>query len=221
MNNKKVLFEIGVITAIGILLAIAYNIFNPNGLPFIPKDKSELIVSDSLLFAFPEEEMSDTINIKTEVSVAETETIAQNDIAISTKADTLAKEIKQTEKPEKPAELTLGDNKTKDGEFRLVTFEQMRRIVEKPDNFIIIDARHPDDYNKGHIPNAINIFPQQDEAVFVGQLLQLSREKTIVIYCDGGTCDLSHEVAHPLVYSFGFTRVFLYESGWEEWSRKK
>jgi len=217
MLKKKLLIEITIITVVGLFLAIAYNIFNPDGLPFIPKDKTQLNVSDSLLFADFADEQSDAFYEHIDTTSAENNQLEKEEAKEVKKLDTI---VFEKQISDNTSEVKLSNNKTKDGKYRLVTFEQMRRIVEKPDNFIIIDARHPDDYNKAHIPNAINIFPQHDEATFVGQLLQLSREKTIVIYCDGGTCDLSHEVANSLVHSFGFTRVFLYESGWEEWTRK-
>ncbi len=85
---------------------------------------------------------------------------------------------------------------------------------------LVIDARSPEMYELGKIGNAINIFPlieEKDE--YFRTLSTLPKEKAIVIYCDGGDCDLSHLLANDLK-NFGFTKIFLYVGGWEEWSRK-
>jgi rhodanese-related sulfurtransferase len=47
----------------------------------------------------------------------------------------------------------------------------------------------------------------------------LPRDKTYIVYCDGGACDLSHHVAKTLI-EFGFKRVFVYRGGWDEWKIK-
>ncbi len=100
-----------------------------------------------------------------------------------------------------------------------VTFEQMQLIV-KSDEFQIIDARRPDQYEKGFIGNAINLHPEyEDEGKYVESIFQLPMDKGLIIYCDGGTCDLSHKLAKELIH-FGFKRLFIYHGGWEEWSVK-
>lgn len=100
---------------------------------------------------------------------------------------------------------------------RTVTYEQMVKIANNPDDFFIIDARRPELYAEGYIGDAVNIFPDDREA-YISQLLDLPEDKTFICYCDGGTCDLSHQVAQQLIY-LGYERVFLYLGGWEEWTR--
>lgn len=218
MFDKKLFKEIAFIAIIGIAVAIAYNIVNPKKLPFIPKDKAELIVSDSLLFGNIEynADFDSTDVTKEEYNP---ETLPDTIVIAQTTDQNASKPASDSIKATKTEQITLSDKTPSGKEFKLVTFEQMRRIIEST-NFVIIDARQPEDYAKEHIPGAINIFPYSDESEVIPKLLSLPREKTIVIYCDGGNCDLSHEVANLLVNSFGFTKVYLYEGGWDEWSRK-
>ncbi len=100
-----------------------------------------------------------------------------------------------------------------------LSYEQMKKIVNN-DDYIIIDARRPEQYEEAHIGNSINIFPEyEDESQYVESIFQIQPDKTIIVYCDGGTCDLSHKLAKELIY-FGFKTVFVYHGGWEEWSKK-
>jgi rhodanese-related sulfurtransferase len=101
-----------------------------------------------------------------------------------------------------------------------LTYEQMKEIVGNPD-FLIIDARRPEQYQEAHIGDAINIFPEyDDEAEYVGSIFQIPQDKTIIVYCDGGTCDLSNTLAKELIH-FGFKNLFIYHGGWEEWTKNQ
>ena len=48
----------------------------------------------------------------------------------------------------------------------------------------------------------------------------LPHDKIIVVYCTGGSCDASHRVASDLK-AIGYTRVFLYSGGWDDWIKKR
>lgn len=210
MFSKKLLQEVLIILLIGISIAVVYNLFNPEGVSFIPRDKAELMVSDSILFA-------DETQFQTDSSLIEAKAIEPQKIDTVKTDDKLAQA--EEVKPETKIETEIETKHTKKDEFKLVTFEQMKRIISSP-AFLIIDARTVADYEKAHIPNSINIYPYIDESELVPRLMTLPKDKTIVIYCDGGTCDLSHELAKIMIGSMGFTKIFLYEGGWEEWSRK-
>lgn len=101
----------------------------------------------------------------------------------------------------------------------MISYSQIIKILDSPE-FIIIDARNPEQFEKGHIGNSININPYMEQQVYMEKMVMLPRDKGIVCYCDGGTCDLSHEVAKELI-NMGFKRVFIYGGGWEEWSKKR
>lgn len=101
-----------------------------------------------------------------------------------------------------------------------ISYEQMLKIIDD-ERFIIIDARRPEQYEEACIGNAINIFPEyEDELQYVENIFQIPQNKTIIVYCDGGTCDLSHKLAKELLH-FGFKTIFIYHGGWEEWSKKQ
>ncbi len=204
MKGRKTLPEIIIIVAFAVAMGYLYNMLTPKPLPLVYKPFVPTAVSDSALFG----------DAAPDTSKANTITPAARDTASSgTKqrgADTAA--IAKNENKNKGDETVL-NIKTK-----TVTFEQMQKIKDNP-AFVVIDARGHDAYTKGHIGRAVNIFPYDEEQVYMNKLLDLPKNRTIVIYCDGGQCELSHMVAETLA-NLGFTRVFIYTGGWEEWSKR-
>ncbi len=103
---------------------------------------------------------------------------------------------------------------------KTVSYDQMLKILENENDFIIVDARNHDDWSKSHIGNSINIFPYEEEAVMMNKILDLPQDKKIIVYCDGGNCDSSHKIAE-IMNNFGYIDVFIYSGGWDEWSKKR
>lgn len=103
---------------------------------------------------------------------------------------------------------------------KTVTIDLIKEVIDNPDVFII-DARRPEQYAEGFIGNSVNIYPYTDnmdekmEAIF-----NIPTDKAVICYCDGGSCDLSHELAKELL-DLGYTKVFIYYGGWEEWTKKQ
>jgi rhodanese-related sulfurtransferase len=81
----------------------------------------------------------------------------------------------------------------------------------------IVDAREPADYREGHIPGAINL--PYDEVVTDPDRLEKfdPQGKPIIVYCGGGTCELSMNLGFALVNA-GKKKVLVFMGGWPEWS---
>ncbi len=81
----------------------------------------------------------------------------------------------------------------------------------------IVDARDASDYTQGHIPGAINL--PYDNVVTNAELLEKfdAKGKPIIVYCGGGTCELSMNLGYALVQA-GQKKVLVYMGGWPEWS---
>lgn len=106
------------------------------------------------------------------------------------------------------------------GAEKTVTFKQVERMIQNP-QFQFIDARRPDQFEQGHIGNAVNIFPEESDEIKVPKIFALPKDKIIIVYCDGGECDLSHMLVTDLTTIFGFQKVFIFPGGWEEWSKNR
>lgn len=67
------------------------------------------------------------------------------------------------------------------GEMDVAAF---KRSIEKPaENLVLIDVRNPSEFSQGALPKAINVPLEEMES----RLSELSKEKTLVLYCNTGT----------------------------------
>lgn len=215
INLKQIGKEGLVIIVFALLISAVYNHFNPKGINIFEKPK---IVSDTLLEKIVSSIDSlnnssvnpnaQNIEIKSKDNISSLKSESNTNPAHneSTKSIEATKPIEQTEETS-PLEITL---------------QQMKNLLAKP-NVIIIDARSNEEFEKGHINGAINIFAyEEDLGKYFQNLTQVpvDKRKIIVVYCEGGTCDASHKVASDLI-RLGHKNVFVYTGGWEEWSHKE
>ncbi len=81
-----------------------------------------------------------------------------------------------------------------------------------------VDARETADYAEGHIPGAVNL-PYDSAGTDPARVGSLdSGGKPFVVYCGGGTCEVSIQLANDLVYQHGRTKVLVYSGGFPEWT---
>jgi len=80
-----------------------------------------------------------------------------------------------------------------------------------------VDARDPSEYADGHIPGAVNL--PYDQVVTDPARLEAfdPQGKPIIVYCGGGTCELSMNLGFALVAA-GKKKVLVFMGGWPEWS---
>lgn len=95
----------------------------------------------------------------------------------------------------------------------VVGFAEVDAIFRK-ELAIFVDARSEDKYLAGHVPGAVSL-PTETYREGEGRLYA-PKGGLLVVYCDGGDCELSHELA-SLLLKQGWKRLRVYEGGWEEW----
>lgn len=223
INYKTVV----IIIVTSILIGFAYNYYS-DGMSIIPEEP--VYVDDSALDDGIKDSQSDDVEIKQEDTIINEEEELVKEDTEETK-DTVSKEIIQEvsepkekeniaetkiEKKDKVETQNISE-KTND-EFGIISYQQIKDRINN-DNFLIIDARSAEDYEKGHIGNAVNIFPYDDEDTYFQKIYTQPRDKKILIYCTGGSCDLSHKLAKDMKTA-GFENIFIYTGGWEEWEEK-
>jgi rhodanese-related sulfurtransferase len=84
---------------------------------------------------------------------------------------------------------------------------------------LFVDARHPFDFQRGHIKSAINI-PLSDFASEQKTVALLPKDKVIIVYCDESECNSSIELAAKM-YEDGVGGVRIFFGGWQEWLTNK
>jgi len=81
---------------------------------------------------------------------------------------------------------------------------------------LVIDAREAPDYADGHISGALSL-PYNDAMAEPERVKKLDPAgRPIVVYCSGGDCELSMDLARLMVEA-GKRRVLVYEGGFPEW----
>jgi|YelNatPaOPRAMG01_1025707.scaffolds.fasta_scaffold00031_55 rhodanese-related sulfurtransferase len=93
----------------------------------------------------------------------------------------------------------------------------VRRLLANP-SIVLLDARAPADYLRGHIPGALNL-PYEELYRHAQMLEKIDPRSWIVCYCDGPPCDLGERLAGEL-FAAGLPRVAVYEGGINEWRRE-
>ncbi len=81
---------------------------------------------------------------------------------------------------------------------------------------LFIDARPAAEFNELHVPQAINLTPDQVPAGVAEKLAGLAKDREIVVYCGQANCDLALKVAEKL-QALGFTWVMVYVGGFRAW----
>ncbi len=99
------------------------------------------------------------------------------------------------------------------GEPVAVTLAQARQLYEQ--GVIFVDARGDEYFVEGHIPRAWKSGSYMD-LMFKLDSAQI-RSDPIVIYCNDDECGSSETLAFDL-YDEGFTQLFVFKGGWQEWN---
>ncbi|MBS1561746.1 MAG: HIT domain-containing protein [Bacteroidetes bacterium] len=204
-GGRGILREAGLIVLFAIGLAAFYNAMSPKHLEWIKPTYTAVPVNDDaidkLIATAPTPTPTPTPPAATTTTAATTPDRPQRTVD-SPKTSTAT--------PPPPAEQA--------GAARSLTLAQFKKLMGKP-NVVLIDARLQEKYDQGHIGNAMNIYGSEVEQ-HIPELLAIPQDKIVIIYCDGGHCELSHRVADVFL-RFGYPNVFVFLGGWAEWSAQK
>ena len=86
--------------------------------------------------------------------------------------------------------------------FRQISMDEAVKMMKDEKNYIIIDARRPDEYAEGHIPGAINV---PNEEIGTAEIAELpNKSQLILVYCRSGR--RSKEASKKLV-KLGYTNI--------------
>jgi rhodanese-related sulfurtransferase len=100
-----------------------------------------------------------------------------------------------------------------------VSVDEAYKIIQdnsaNPD-FIILDVRTSEEYNNGHIPNAVNIDVKSSD--FDSNVSQLSRDKIYLVYCHLGGRSAK---ATQAMAQLSFNNILNLKEGFAKWIEKK
>ena len=101
------------------------------------------------------------------------------------------------------------------GESHSISLGGSLHLFER-DEAVFLDARPESQYAEGHIKGAFNLPWQDLDRYFLQVIDKLDGPKTIITYCDGAVCDLSHELT-LFLKEMGFEKVYVLVNGWSLW----
>jgi rhodanese-related sulfurtransferase len=103
-------------------------------------------------------------------------------------------------------------------EVTVIGGEQLKKMIDAKEKFLLVDARIGREYKEGHIPGAIHVYDKEME----GQKGKFPADKghLIVFYCNGyPKCPRSANAA-TIALKWGYRNIYLYKAGIPEWEQK-
>ena len=86
--------------------------------------------------------------------------------------------------------------------YRQISMDEAVKMMKDETNYIILDARSPDEFAEGHIPGAINV---PNEEIGTAEIAELpDKSQLILVYCRSGR--RSKEAAGKLA-KLGYTNI--------------
>ncbi len=204
--------EVAVIVGAAAVVGLVYNTLNPRGIPLVRREQRLPVVDDTTFQRELQELARQDAN-----SAERGDTVVASQATVTGSPLRLPSSEKSQAVSPPHAKADTVASEAEENVIRAVRYEHVLQLLKHPE-ILVIDARRPEDYAAGHIPGARNIFAY-DFTAHIPELVGLPRTKPIVIYCDGGQCELSHFLAEQL-RALGFRRLYIYEGGWEEWRRR-
>ena len=89
-------------------------------------------------------------------------------------------------------------------------FAKEIKATHKPQ---ILDVRTPEEFNQGHLNNALNIDWLGDH--FVQDAEKLNKNKAVYVYCRSGKRSLK---ASEKLAEMGFKKIYNLEGGYQKWT---
>jgi len=90
---------------------------------------------------------------------------------------------------------------------------EVSQQIEEGENINIIDVREPEDFQKGHVPGALNLPKSQWDSMAC-----LRRDAMNIIYCYSQTCHLGAQAA--MRFAADGYQVMEMDGGFETWKQK-
>jgi len=99
-----------------------------------------------------------------------------------------------------------------------ITAETVVDLAGSLPELVIIDNRHAVEFEKGHIEGAINLLDTNMQRDDLARLAHRA-ETPLLFYCNGERCLRSSHAALMAV-KWGYTRIYWFRGGWQEWLDK-
>ncbi len=96
-----------------------------------------------------------------------------------------------------------------------ITAEEVKQVLDKKADIILLDVRTPDEYNRGHLKGSV-LLPVDTVLEKAASVLK-DKKKTLYVYCLSGSRSVK---ATETLRQLGFANVFNMTSGLLAWRAK-
>ena len=86
--------------------------------------------------------------------------------------------------------------------------------MDRGDAYVLVEVLPPLMFHQAHLPNAVNLPPQQVEERVA--TLVPDKNAEVVVYCESVRCEASRLAAEKLE-KMGYANLSIYEGGKEDW----
>jgi rhodanese-related sulfurtransferase len=114
-----------------------------------------------------------------------------------------------------------------DDRYTFLSFDQAAELYNDPMTlagaYLWLDARSQEAFERGHIAGARHCDPKYIQN-FVSLQPDVMAAQRVIVYCHGGECEDSLELADLLAHGgwvLDPSMIAIYKGGWEEWSQKQ
>ena len=102
-----------------------------------------------------------------------------------------------------------------EGDSLVISLDQAKQLYDR-ESAIFVDARPRSQYENGHISGALSLPWQDATDTFTDLAAKLEEKQTLITYCDGENCALSHDLA-IFLKDMAFADVRVLVNGWTVW----
>ena len=103
-------------------------------------------------------------------------------------------------------------------EVTVVSTEQLKKMLDGKEKFLLVDARNNSEYREGFIPTAINIYDKEMEAHRAN--LPADKNHPVVFYCNGYPKCVRSLNGAKMALAWGYKKVYLHVAGFPDWQSK-
>lgn len=100
-----------------------------------------------------------------------------------------------------------------------VDAEGLIELVDTTPNVTIIDSRIETDRAQGHIEGSVSLPDESTTCKSLEQVISI-KDEPVLFYCNGPKCGRS-AVAVRIARECGYSNIFWFRGGFEEWKQKK
>jgi rhodanese-related sulfurtransferase len=104
-----------------------------------------------------------------------------------------------------------------DTEFKSVSTEVLKEMLDGKKEFTLIDARTKEEYQEAHIGKSVNITEKDFDKL--AATLPSDKGELLVLYCNGIKCGKSKKVAAKATEA-GYRNLLIYGEGFPVWEEK-